>query len=235
MAPRLDAVIRRMLSLRPEERGTATEWPQEDLAAAEELGHRARRRKREVVHAAVEADAAKQAEAERQKAETRTRAAERVERGEPRVRGQPRLLWLVASVVGALVLWFWDMGPLRTEEEPTVAQRPRGEEQQDGGSSHLGDTALMSVHSTTGAPTRESVALEVPPKPLPGQLKPDAKGQCRKGEYAINGGCWLKVDLSDPGDCKAIRNGYEFKQGCFTPIFPPTRESTSAPMKPAAP
>lgn len=85
---RLDAEIRRMLSLKPEERGTAkelaealergaeqgapeldeplfewetlksTEWPQEDLAAAEELGHRARRRKREVVNAAVEADAA---------------------------------------------------------------------------------------------------------------------------------------------------------------------------------
>ncbi len=78
----------------------------------------------------------------------------------------------------------------------------------------------------------DAVAVEVPPKPLPGQLKPDGNGRCRKGEYAINGGCWLKVELSDPGDCKGIKNGYEFKQGCFTPIFSPAREPTSAPVKP---
>jgi eukaryotic-like serine/threonine-protein kinase len=82
----LDAVIRRMLSLKPEERGTAKElaeamerdserdgperdeslfewethkskeWPQDDLAAVEELGHRAHRRDREVVRAAADAE-----------------------------------------------------------------------------------------------------------------------------------------------------------------------------------
>jgi hypothetical protein len=257
---RLDVVIRRMLSLKPEERGTAkelaealergadqetpeldeplfewetlksTEWPQEELAVAEELGHRARRRKREVVHATVEADAARRAEAERQEAEVRTRATARVDRGVQRARGQPRLLWLVASVVGTLVLWPRDKNPLRGEEEPTLTRGPPSEEQRDGGSSYVGDTALMAAHSTTGAPAREAVALDVPPKPQPGQLKPDAKGQCRKGQHSINGGCWMKVELGDLDDCKGMGNGFEYNGGCYAPIYPPKREPTSAPM-----
>jgi hypothetical protein len=113
-----------------------------------------------------------------------------------------------------------------------MKQQSSSEERRDEGASYVGDTALMSAHPFPEAPVRDAVALEVPPKPLPGQVKPDGNGRCRKGEYTINGGCWLKVELSNPGDCKGIRNGYEFKQGCFTPIFPPAREPTSAPMEP---
>jgi hypothetical protein len=259
---RLDAAIRRMLSLKPEERVTAeelaevleqganqgapelddslfewetqkgTEWPPEDLAVAEELGHRARRRRREVVHAAVEADAAKRAEAERQKPKARTRATVLVERGVSRVRGLPMLLWLVAMVVGALVLWPRDNGPLSIGEVPSVTPRPPSKEQQDGASSYVGDTALRPSHSITQAPAREVVAWDVPPKPQPGQLKPDTKGQCRKGQHAINGGCWMKVELADLDDCKGMGNGFEYKGGCYAPIYPPARGPTSAPVKP---
>jgi hypothetical protein len=254
-----------MLSLKPEERGTAkalaaelergadqgapeldeplfewetlkpAEWPQEDLAAAEDLGHRARRRKREVVHKAVEADAAKRAEAERQKVEAHTRATVPIVRSVPRARSLPRLLWLAVTVVGTLALLPRNKGLQRAEEEPTVTREPSTEEQRDGSSSYVGDTALMSAHSTTGAPAREAVALEGPPKPLPGQIKPDAKGQCRKGQHAINGGCWMKVELGDLDDCKGMGNGFVYKGGCYAPIFPPLREPTSAPVKPAGP
>jgi hypothetical protein len=254
-----------MLSLRPEERGTAkelaetleqgaareapglddplfdwetqksTEWLQEDLLVAEELGHRARRRKFEKVHAAAEADAAKRAEAERQKKmETRTRIPERLLRGAPRTRSPRRLLWLAATVVGALVLWPWDKGLQRTGEDSMVTRGARGTEQRTGGSSHVGDTAVMSANSNPMAtPAREIVAVEVLPKPLPGQLKPDAKGQCRKGQHAINGGCWMKVELGDLEDCKGMGNSFEYKGGCYAPIFPPAREPAAAPMKPA--
>jgi hypothetical protein len=32
-------------------------------------------------------------------------------------------------------------------------------------------------------------------------------GRCHKGKYAINGGCWVRVDVSDLDECKGIRRG----------------------------
>jgi hypothetical protein len=262
VSPPLDAVIQHMLPLNAEERGTpeelaeemervaeragpeadaelfewetlkSEEWPPEDLADAEQLGHRARRREREVVRVAAEADAARRVEAERQAAEASTRAAAHVAREGPRKRNLQSPLWLaVVVVVGVLVLWPQEKEPVSTEEQFTVAQGTPPKEQRDGGATYVGDTALMSAHSFAQVPLGKGVALEVPPKPLPGQLKPDANGRCHKGEYAINGGCWVKVDVSDPDDCKGIRNGVEFREGCYAPIFPLGREPTSAPVK----
>jgi serine/threonine protein kinase len=94
----LDAVIQRMLSLKPEKRGTArelaeamesesekkgperdelkgVEWPQDDLVAVEDLGHRARRRDRDVVRVAAEADAVRRAEAEGRQAKVLAQTA----------------------------------------------------------------------------------------------------------------------------------------------------------------
>jgi hypothetical protein len=262
---RLDAVIRRMLSLKPKERGTAqelsealergagqgapeldeplfewemlksTEWPQEDLAAAEELGHRARRRKREVVHAAVEADAAKRAEADRQKAEARIRAAARVDRGVPRAQAFQRLLWLAASVVGTLVLWSWDKGPLSTREDRTVTLGLHSEDQGDGGPSQVGDTALMSAEAPTKTPSGKETVAEEPPKPLPGQLKPDAKGRCPEGQIVLNGGCWMKAGV-EPKKCQGDEFAYVvYKDTCYLPILTRMREPTSAPMNGTGP
>jgi hypothetical protein len=246
----LDAIIRRMLSLKPEERGTAkelaealeqgatqrapdveaplfewetlkpAEWPQEDLVAAEELGHRARRRKREVVLATVEADAAKRAEAERQRAEARTQALERVDRGVPRARDLLRLLWLATAVVGPLVLWPRD----------TVTRGLFSHGQQDGGSSYVADTALMSAETPTTTPAGRAAVVEDLPKPLPEQLKTDTKGQCRQGLYAINGGCWMKVALEE---CRGDGFAYFIYKGtCYLPVLPRMRQPTSAPVKP---
>jgi hypothetical protein len=261
----LDAIIRRMLSLKPQERESAAEvaealereaeqggpeldeplfeweelkraeWPAEEQALAEELGHRPRRRSREVARKAAEADAGKRAEAERPKAEARPQAAVGAEREVPRERSRPGLRWLAAAMVGALVLWPEDQGCLSTGQEPLVTQRPSTEAQRDGGPSYVGDTALASAHSAAEAPGGEAVALELPPQPLPGQLKPDGNGRCRKGQYAINGGCWLKAELGDLEDCQGMRNVYTFRQGCYTPIFPPAREPTSTPIKPVEP
>lgn len=262
VGPELDAVIQRMLSLKPEERGTAKEraeelergaernrlepheglfewetlpreeWSREDLADAEELGHRARRRSREVVRVAVEADAAKRMEASRQQAQGLTRT---VARGVPRVRELPGLLWLAATVVGALLLWPRDRQPVSTEEERRVAEHSAAEGQQDGGVTYVGDTAMTSAQSFGQAPAGRGIALEVPPKPLPGQLKPDGNGHCRKGLIALNGGCWLKVEVGDLENCRVVKNGVVFRAGCYAPMFPTEREPTSAPITPHDP
>jgi eukaryotic-like serine/threonine-protein kinase len=262
VGPELDAVIRRMLSLQPEERGTAeelaeqmergaeqtrreaqeglfewetltrAEWPREDLADAEELGHRARRRSREGVRAAVEADAAKRAEANRQQAKALTRTGGR---DEPRARRMSWLLWLAATGVGVLLLWPRDRQTVSTEEELRVAEKSSAEGQQDGGVIYVGDTATASASSWVQPAGGKGIALEVPPKPLPGQLKPDGNGHCRKGLVALNGGCWLKVEVGDLENCQVVKNGVVFKASCYAPIFPSTREPTSAPVEPESP
>lgn len=259
VGPELDAVVQRMLSLKPEERGTAkglaeemergaertrpqadeglfewetlprAEWPREDLADAEELGHRARRRSREMVREAVEADAAQRAEANRQKTEALTQP---LARDVPRARGLSGLLWPAAAVVVAILLWPRERQPVSTEEDRRGAEQSAAEEQRDGGVIYVGDTATTSAQSFVQAPAGRGIALEVPPKPLPGQLKPDGTGQCRKGLVALNGGCWLKVEVGDLENCRGLKNGVVFKAGCYAPIFPTDREPTSAPVKP---
>jgi hypothetical protein len=111
---------------------------------------------------------------------------------------------------------------------------PAGE-QRDGGAIYVGDTALTSPSSFVNAPSGKVVALEALPKPLPGQLKPDGNGRCLKGQYAINGGCWLKVELGDLKDCKGVGDGFEYRGSCYAPSFPPTREPTSDPVEPTGP
>jgi len=262
VGPELDAVLRRMLSLNPEARGTAkelaeemergfeqtrpavdeglfewetltrAEWPREELADAEELGHRARRRNRDRVRLAVEADTAKKEEASRHQEEALILA---LAPAAPRERRLSGLLWLAAAVVGGLLLWPRDRQTVSTGDGLSMAQNSSAEGQQDGGVIYVGDSATTSAQSFVQAPSGKGISLEVPPKPLPGQLKPDGSGHCRKGLVALNGGCWLKVEVGDLENCRGMKNGVVFRAGCYAPIFPPTREPTSAPVKPAGP
>jgi hypothetical protein len=112
---------------------------------------------------------------------------------------------------------------VRTEEPLTV------ERDAQLGAVSLGDTALSSSAKRAKVPAEEVIAQELPEKPLPGQIRPDAKGQCRKGLIAINDGCWLKAGVeldACPG------NGYVYRGGCYVPFFVSAREPTSAPREP---
>lgn len=261
VGPELDAVIQRMLSLNPKKRGTAqalaevmersaaqsrpgtteglfewetlqlSEWPRE--AAAERLRHRLRRRNREVVRVAVESDAAKRAETKRPQAEAPAKTATRTERKGLREQDLSWLPWLAAVVLAALLLWQQQRELMRPKEESPVAQGAPAGEQRDGGVTYVGDTALSSAYSFVPPPMSKGVAVEVPPKPFPGQLRPDANGRCRSGQYVINGGCWLKVDVGDLNNCKG--NGFEYRGGCYAPIGTPMREPTSGPVRPVEP
>jgi serine/threonine protein kinase len=245
----LNALILRMLSLRPEERGTAgelaeamergvaharpsadtplfewetlkpSEWTEEELVEAEQLGHRPRRRNRERTRKVEQSDAAERALLEQREAGTRARMAGRTRQVKPR----SWLPWLVAAMT--LGLWPEETGSLRTEAPLTAAP---GGSRAKGDAVSLGDSALNSSSAPVKEATRGVIALELPKQPLPGQLKPDAKGRCRKKQIAINGGCWLKMDL-EPDECHG--NVFVYQGGCYFPIPASGRQPTSAPRQ----
>jgi serine/threonine-protein kinase len=137
-----------------------------------------------------------------------------------------------ASLGGALALgaaWLLSLHP-GVEFEKEHASRP--EETRDGGTVAVGNTALTAPVPLSQAPFAWStVAMDVPPKPLPGQRRPDAKGRCPdKALVPINGGCWIKLS-ADLKDCEEQELGYIYKGECYTPLFSRPRPPTSSPVK----
>ncbi|MFP2925463.1 hypothetical protein ACLESO_09625, partial [Pyxidicoccus sp. 3LG] len=83
---------------------------------------------------------------------------------------------------------------------------------------------------TRGSPpfAWSAIAVDAPPRPLPGQLRPDAMGRCpHRAQFAINGGCWKRL-ATDLRDCDGTGD-YVYKGACYTPVFLPPRPATSGP------
>jgi len=228
----LNALILRMLSLKPEERGTAGElaaalergmthagpaadeplfewetlrpsqWTREELADAGHLGHRPRRRSREKALTVEQADAASAA---------------------PIVKPRSWGPWLAALL--ALGLWPEETGSLRTGSRTMEARNTYKEE---GDAASLGERARNAPSTWAKLPDRDGISEEFPEQPLPGQLKPDAKGRCPKKQIVINGGCWFKVTV-DLGDCPGV--GYVYQGACYVPGRPTGRVPTAAPRE----
>ena len=252
--PGLDALISRALSLKPENRGSAQKlaqalerrtekagpdvdaplfdwetqeraaWSPEERAEALMREHRPRRRDRQEVDSTLLADAALQVEAERRKPDSSTQDAAPVSHALPRARHRSWRPWLAAAALAALMLWPQGTGPsslgLCSSQQSSTQQGPTS----------LGDTTLASSRSSEKSPTNRAVAVEVPPQPLPGQIKPASNGLCSTGLTAINGGCWVKADV--PLDaCKSKVTWVVYRGGCYIPMFPPGREPTSTPIK----
>jgi hypothetical protein len=245
----LNALILRMLSSCPEERGAAGElaqamergvahgvpaanallfewetlkpwqWAEEERADAEYLGHRPRRRDREWVLMIAQADAAVREQAERQEVEARAPAA----RATQPVKFRQWLTWLAAML--ALGLWPEEPGSMRTEPQPMVAA---GTSKEKSDEISLGEAAVCSPKDLAKGPSKGAIAIEVPKKPLPGQRRADAKGRCPGKQIAINGGCWLKVG-SDKDECPD--NGYTYQGGCYIPFLVSRREPAAAPQE----
>jgi serine/threonine protein kinase len=256
--PQLDALIMRGLSLKPEERGSAeelaealdqqaakagpqvhvplfewetqerAEWPPEDVASAGFRNHRPRRRGREEVRIAQEADAAVPGQVEQREAEASAQTVASIERVAPRERSRSWRSWLAVAAIGTVVLWPRGTGPGHSEEVFLGVRCSPDAGEREVGSISVGDAAFVSVEVPEKAPAGKAITVGGPPKPLPGQLKPDASGHCLRGQTVINGGCWLKLEVR-LDDCAV--NGFMHKRGCYTPAFPPTREPTSAPTK----
>ncbi len=231
-SPGLSAVISRMLSVHPEARGSARE-----VAEALEQAMRESRLDADAPLFLRKAPRPVQAE-EVPKPETPDAGLQRslrplqpgdtgatprsIPADAPQGGLLPRLAAAVAMVSVALgAIWLLDT--LGREE-------PAQEEAGDAGTVAVGDSALTARaephHVFSGWP---AIALDMPSKPLQGQVRPDANGRCPRGNHIpINGGCWVRVYVV-PKDCP--RDGYVYKDGCYEPAFPPPRPATSDPIE----
>ena len=204
----LDALVSRMLSVHPEERGSAHELAELlEVAAHEE---------------SPEADVPLfDGEEARPVATSASPRASRL------ARGKAREHWgIAASMMGMLAVGVGWMLSAPDGDEPVKAQVSTRVDEKDGGTVAVGDSALTAPSGTPSA--LSTIAVDTPPKPYPGQLRPDASGRCpRKRQVPMHGGCWVKVDLAQK-DCE--ESGYVYKEGeCYGPVLARARPATSGP------
>ncbi len=208
----LSALVSRMLCVRPEARGSAREL-------AEALEQAAR-------EAAPEADVSLFAREEPRLAEATAVPLLRVS---PRKRGHARPSWPRAFGLGATLAFGagWLLSAW-TEEEPAKARASLSMDSKDGGTVAVGDSALTAPAAPTPAPSVwTTLSTEMPPKPFPGQRRPDAHGRCPgKAQVPINGGCWLKSPVA-PKDCD--EDSFIYEGACYTPVLARPRPATSNP------
>jgi serine/threonine-protein kinase len=206
----LSTLISRMLSVRPEARGTAGE-----LAEALE---KAARRAGPAADAPLLPKMAPSPEAEE-------------DAPAPAARGPHRhgLSWLTAAVLASAlgVAAVYTLN-LRGGEEPARAQAATGMEEPDAGTVGVGDAVRTASAPTPQAPSAwPGIGVDLPARPFPGQTRPDANGRCPDNKQAaINGGCWWKLE-GTAKDCSGQSFVYQGK--CYGPAFPPPRPPTSSP------
>lgn len=179
--PSLRAVILRLLSLRPEQRGTAAQ-----LAA-----------------------------------ELEQASGPRVPgtRKSPAWRRWPWAALAAASGGLALCVGLDDSREWLERVADSQSTRTRG----------LGEEAVAtSTEPAPAASPPNGIAEEAPPKPLPGQTRPDEKGRCpRKWQVSLNGACWELLSR-ERGSCDLL-HGQIFKGLCYVPVLLPGRSPTSGP------
>jgi hypothetical protein len=210
-APELSALVSRMLSVRPEARGSAKEVAEALEEAAWTAG--------------PEADVPLFTGEEPRPTGLIPPVLRVTVQPPPPVAREP---WLVAASIGAclalgVLLSTWSVEPSET------THLAEWEESKDGGVIAVGDAALTAPAPPGGAPSMWSaIRAEVPPKPFPTQRRPDAEGRCfGKDMVAINGGCWAKL-LVELKDCE-VAAGFAYKGACYVPVWTRQRPSTSDP------
>jgi len=212
--PELSALVSRMLASCPEARGSP-------CALAEELEQASRR-------AGPEADAPLFTGEEPQPAGLMPWPRHVTARPR-RVPRWPR--FVAASLGGALALSVGGALGVRALEEPAMMPLAKQEESREGGTVAVGDSALTAPVALERPPSAWSaIAVELPPKPFPGQRRPNANGRCPgKVSVPINGGCWVKLPV-EVKDCEE-EGTFVYKSACYLPVLAPPRPSTSGPTK----
>ncbi|ADO74045.1 serine/threonine-protein kinase [Stigmatella aurantiaca] len=199
LAPTLEALILRMLSDKPQDRGSAAE-----LAAAMET------------MAATFDTEPDTSGAPPSEPVSLDRPAVLSEGTAPSISElHPGEVWpwaVLPLAIGFLVLL---LGNLRVEElgsSPSTLQ--------DGGTRGVADTAVEELPaSVTRAPKPRGLSLDMPKEPLLGQRRPP----CPPPEISIRGGCWVPMRGNPP--CE--EGAYAWKDACYYPVSSPQRPSTS--------
>ncbi|WP_225413637.1 serine/threonine-protein kinase [Stigmatella hybrida] len=251
--PPLDTLIRRMLSVRPEARGSARElaqaleqavartgpeadrplfrwetlppsrWSPGDAAEAELLGHRPRHRRLTSVQESLAQDAASKAREAHLSAQTRARAKAGTEPLLPPPSRWPRGLLLASAV---LLLLFGTESVVPVVPAPPQEQPlPRTEAAQDAGTD-AGTVGLADAVAPPSLPVgAASPAHSAISVDLPkGPLKGQLRPPCAKGQLDLRGGCWAALKAQPP-DCPLY--SYEWNGGCYMPIVAAPRPDTS--------
>ena len=131
--------------------------------------------------------------------------------------GAPWLGFAAAAALAALLIGSW----LALRGGLDMARSPNS------GTTAVGDSSPTAPLSHSPRP--KALGQEPLPKPIPGQARPDDKGQCLgRLHVPINGGCWVEYPVKDAATC--AENGYSFFKGrCFAPALTP-----SAPPQPTS-
>jgi serine/threonine protein kinase len=242
VAPPLRKLILRMLSVRPEKRGTAAELAElleqaaERLAPVSTLPSLARELPQSTARSHEKAPAAEFSPRtpDTTEAQVQTRKAPVGERGfgkpfSPRAHMRTKRLWLAATAASlALATWALRSVPRQFTESASFVWREAAEiGRPDAGTAGLGDAAsIASEREAPSSSVPESMTGDALPEPMPGQARPDAKGRCpRKRQIVLNGACWLEAPW-EREECAGVK-GQMFKGMCYMPFIPPGRQPTS--------
>ncbi len=130
------------------------------------------------------------------------------------------LLAAVLLLIVAGILWEGH-GPHAEPLRFTQVEEPVEGEAPDAGTAGLGETLLTSRVLSADAPiSAESIALEMPDQPLPGQQR----APCRsRAVVEINGGCWGLAKEEPP--CRDV--SYEWNGACYYPVLARPRPPTT--------
>jgi hypothetical protein len=201
--PPLRRVIERLLSVRPEERGTAAEL-------AEELEQAAPLKAPTLSHGTSVVPPSPSVPVS------------------SRASSKPWRRWFVtatAGVVLATCTWrvltglsgFFQRAASVAGGEAPVSDQP------DAGTSGLAEAVAST--STPSAPEpqpSEAIEEDTLPEPEEGQERPDSKGQCpHKRQVVLNGACWVPVPLNRE-ECENS-SGHMFNGTCYVAVIPPGR------------
>jgi eukaryotic-like serine/threonine-protein kinase len=203
VSPELAALIRRMLSEEPSARGSAAEMAK----ALEGIARGQRQDETPVLGSSSGAFEERGA---------RNAVSWRARRWAP---------WGVALVVVALMFTVeWTQGIQQEEAAEPGSRQAKVPEEEDAGTVGLADAVLQApTQSTASESAKDGVGLDIPQQPFPGQLQPP----CGKALVVVNGGCWVHAANVTP-PCGA--NAFEWKKGCYVPMYPPPRPQTSHPQ-----
>lgn len=197
-------LIQQMLSEEPSARGSAAEVAQALERVAERQDPETERRMGSPVEKAAEV---------------------RFGRATDGRRARKWVPWVAACVGAAVALSVeWARGACPEEGLETSPWAAQAGEERDAGTVGLADAVLEAPTVLSSLePASGGVSLDMPKQPFPGQRLPP----CEKPLATVNGGCWVRAgDVMPP--CGA--NYYEWKKGCYVPMFSPLRPQTSHPQ-----